>query len=360
MADFSNVVITEKGKSLIAKLQGNQDTLIFTTIKTSSKVYSKEDLYNLSNIEFIKQQRAINKVNYESPNMIKIVCKLDNKDITESGYNLCSYGIYAKSEKNLEEILFAAVSTNDISKADWISPSSALNAITINLNTVLIVSNVEVAEVTISDEGVIAETFNEHVNSKGINAVHGATDEAEAGAIVSRGVDGSAQIEYPTKPTDKTIVNKKALDTALSNLNIDAGVPQEAVINYYMPNAIYKIGDVVAIETTMAERVPTVKPSEPEPEPSNPEQPANPDDNKDNTGEKDNTGDSGNSGTTEPDTPSGDTERVKVVSIGDTIQVGAAIYEAIDNVYEDEGFTDIKTNPTKYPDIWQFKRWALS
>lgn len=335
MADFSNVVITEKGKNLIAKLQGNQDTLIFTTIKTSSKVYSKEDLYNLSNIEFIKQQRAVNKVNYESPNMIKIVCKLDNKDVTENGYNLCSYGIYAKSKKNPEEILFAAVSTNDISKADWISPSSALNAITINLNIVLIVSNVEVAEVIISDEGVTAETFNEHTNSKGINAVHGATEQAEAGAIISRGVDGSAEIEYPTKPTEKSIVNKKALDTALSNLNIEVGVPQEAVINYYTPNAIYKVGDVVAIETTMAERVPTEKPKPTEPEPEPEPEP------------------------TEPDAPSGDNERVKVVSIGDTVQYGAAIYEAIDNVYEDEGFTDIKINPTKYPDIWQFKRRVL-
>lgn len=285
MADFSNVVITEQGKSLLAKIEAEKDILTFTTIKTSDITYKKENLYTLIDIDNPKQIRNVNSVIYENPNQIKITCRLSNEDVIDTGYSLACYGIYAKSKKYTKEILFAAASVNDINNADWISPAGSLNAITINLNTILIISNVEVSQVVVSGDGVSTETFNEHVNSKGINAVHGATDEAEAGAIVSRGVDGSAQIEYPTKPTDKTIVNKKALDTALSNLNIDAGVPQEAVINYYMPNAVYKIGDVVAIETTMAERVPTVKPTEPEPEPE-PEQPINPDDNKDGNKEE--------------------------------------------------------------------------
>lgn len=354
MADFSNVVITEKGKSLIAKLQGNQDTLIFTTIKTSSKVYSKEDLYNLSNIDFIKQQRAINKVNYESPNMIKIVCKLDNKDITESGYNLCSYGIYAKSKKNPEEILFAAVSTNDISKADWISPSSALNAITINLNTVLIVSNVEVAEVTISDEGVTSETFNEHTNSKGINAVHGATDEAEAGAIVSRGVDGSAEIEYPTKPTDKTIVNKSALDLAIKN----AEVPRGTLINYFTKGVTYKVNEYVAIDDenkTIPEiKEPTIdsgntdKPSE-----GGSTTPTNPDTGKDDSGE---TKPTEPTEPTEPENPSGGNnkpEAGKTVLFNplDQQKIGTCIFVCRKYIYKEDNLQNPKN--VELIEYWQ-------
>lgn len=277
MADFSNVVITEKGKSLIAKLQGNQDTLIFTTIKTSSKVYSKEDLYNLSDIEIIKQQRAINSVNYESPNMIKIVCKLDNKDVTENGYNLCSYGIYAKSKKNPEEILFAAVSTNDVSKADWVSTSSALNAITINLNTVLIVSNVEVAEVTISDNGVSTETFNEHINMKGESSVHGATYQAEPGMIIARDGNGAAHIIYPSNASNTNIVNKRALDEAIKN----AEVPRGTLINYFTKGVQYKVNEYVAIDDENKvipeiKEPTTDKPSSGETKPTEPTEPTEP------------------------------------------------------------------------------------
>lgn len=363
MANFSNVIITEEGKKLLAKVEAEKDILSFTQIKTSNVVYKKENLYSLVDIDNPKQIKPINTVTYEAPNKIKVEARLTNGGLDE-GYNLACYGVYGKSKKYTKEILIAAACVEDINEADWISPSGSLNIITINLNTYLLVSNIEIESVNVSDDGVSTETFNNHVNMKGESSVHGATYQAEPGMIIARDGNGAAEIEYPTKPTEKSIVNKKALDTALSNLNIDAGVPQEAVINYYMPNAIYKVGDVVAIETTLAERVPTVKPTEPEPEPEQPtpEQPTNPDDKKEEAGG--NTGDSGNSGTetpepTEPENPSGDTERVKVVSIGDTIQVGAAIYEAIDNVYEDEGFTDIKTNPTKYPDIWQFKRWAI-
>lgn len=268
MADFSNVVITERGKSLLAKVEAEKDILMFTTIKTSNTVYTKESLYNLIDINNPKQIRNINSVIYENPNQIKITCNLSNEDVVGVGYNLASYGIYAKSKKYTEEILLAAASVDSIDKTDWISPSGSLNAITINLNTILVISNIEIEKVVISDGGVSVETFNEHINAKGVNAVHGATNEPEAGAIISRAQDGSAEIEYPTRPTNKSIINKGIMDTEIGqtkselNANItniknklendiaNVKMKQGVIVNYYDNTATYEQGEVVAIKYT--------------------------------------------------------------------------------------------------------------
>ena len=343
MADFSNVVITAQGKSLLAKVQAEKDILGFTVIKTSDVPYSKQGLYDLTDIENPKQIKDINIVLYKTPNNINIESTLTNEGLIE-GYNLACYGIYAKSKKYTKEILFAAASVDNINKADWVSPSGSLNALTINLNTTLIISDVEVSEIIVSNEGVSNATFNNHVNMKGDNSVHGATPLPEGGQIIARKEDGSAEINYPENPNATSIINKSALDEALANISVGAdGVPQEQIINSFKLYKEYKKGDIIAI-------------------------------NENGTTEDWNIG---NPNTTQPDTPSGEdkkeesggtesggtetpAERVKVVTAGETIQVGAAIYEALDDVYEDEGFTDIRTNPTKYPDIWVFKRWALS
>lgn len=347
MADFSNVVITAQGKSLLAKVQAEKDILSFTIIKTSDVPYSKQGLYDLTDIENPKQIKDINIVLYKTPNNINIESTLTNEGLIE-GYNLACYGIYAKSKKYTKEILFAAASVDNINKADWVSPSGSLNALTINLNTTLIISDVEVSEVIVSNEGVSNATFNNHVNMKGDNSVHGATPLPEGGQIIARKEDGSAEINYPENPNATSIINKSALDEALANISVGAdGVPQEQIINSFKLYKEYKKGDIIAINengTTEDWNIGNPNPTE---TPTQPDTPSGED-------KKEESGGTESGGTETP------TERVKVVTVGETIQVGAAIYEAQDDVYEDEGFTDIRTKPTKYPDIWVFKRWALS
>lgn len=241
MADFSNVVITERGKSLLARVEAEKDILMFTVIKTSDAVYTKENLYNLTDITNSKQVRNVNSVIYEQPNQIKITCNLSNEDVIDTGYNLASYGVYAKSKKHTEEILLAAASVDNINKADWVSPNSSLNAITINLSTVLIISGIEIEKVIIA-EGVTIDTFTEHVNAKGVNAVHGATSDAEANQIITRDANAQAKVLYDeASAEDDTIVNKKAMDTIVKK-------KQGVIVNYYDDATTYEEGEVVAIE----------------------------------------------------------------------------------------------------------------
>lgn len=371
MANFGNIKITNEGRRLLAKAEAESLKIQFSKVQTSTDTYTEDELLSLTAFKDVRQETSVAGVTFIEPDKVQVTATISNRDL-QAGYNVNSYGIFAKTELS-EDFLFACASVRD-GKADWMIPFESASNMSIHINAVMLISNIDSIKVTVgAGDSVTYPDFEAHVDSGGKQNVHGSTSQATNNTIITRDDNASAKIGYPSNPANDTIVNKIAMDTAIKKAidNIgDVGVPQEAVINYYMPNAVYKVGDVVAIETTLAERVPTVKPTEPEPEPEpeqpTPEQPTNPDDKKDDAG-GDNTGDSGNSGTeptepTEPDTPntpSGDTERVKVVSIGDTIQVGAAIYEAIDNVYEDEGFTDIKTNPTKYPDIWQFKRWAI-
>ena len=271
MADFSSVVITEQGKSLLAKVEAEKDILTFTIIKTSDITYKKENLYKLEDIENSKQIRNITSVIYENPNQVKISCRLSNEDVIDTGYNLACYGIYAKSKKYTNEILFAAASVDDINNADWISPAGSLNAITINLNTILIISNVEVSQVVISDDGVSTETFNEHVMSKGDASVHGATSQAEPNMIIARDGNGVAHVLYPLSPNNTTIVNKEALDNAIKN----AEVPRGTLINYYTKGVQYKVNEYIAIDDenpNIPEYVEPTQPTTPT-EPTEPEEP---------------------------------------------------------------------------------------
>lgn len=295
MADFSNVVITEQGKSLLAKVEAEKDILTFTTIKTSDITYKKENLYTLIDIDNPKQIRNVNSVIYENPNQIKITCRLSNEDVIDTGYSLACYGIYAKSKKYTKEILFAAASVNDINNADWISPAGSLNAITINLNTILIISNVEVSQVVVSDDGVSTETFNEHVQSKGDSGVHGATSEAEPNMLIARDGNGAAHIIYPLNAQNTNIVNKLALDEAIKN----AEVPRGTLINYFTKGVQYKVNEYVAIDDEN-KIIPEIK----EPTTDTP------------SGDKDNTGGGGSSGggsntPTNPDTGKDDSGETK-------------------------------------------------
>lgn len=347
MANFTNISITEQGKSLIAQAQAEQKAMNFTNLKTSATVFKKSEMTTLTDISNPKQIIPISQVQFESPNRVTITCLLTNKTLNE-GYKLASYGVFGKIEGTENETLIAVTSVASIDQTDYIGASDSMSGLQVNLITVLLVSDLDVINTVIVNEGVSSEVFNRHVNSQGKDAVHGATSLPKGGQIVSRKEDGSAEINYPENPNGTSIINKNALDEALANISVGAdGVPQEQIINSFKLYKEYKKGDIIAINengTTEDWNIGNPNPTE---TPTQPDTPSGEDKKEESGGTE--------SGGTE--TPS---ERVKVVTVGETIQVGAAIYEAQDDVYEDEGFTDIRTNPTKYPDIWVFKRWALS
>lgn len=304
MANFNNIVVTDKGRELLAKIEANSDKLVFTKIQTSDIKYNKEQLKKLTALISIKQERSVQKIEYKAPDMVRVVAEIDNLGLVE-GYNVESYGILAKGN-NLPEVLFAAAS-NVGDKADWMSPNGSLNQMRIRLSSILIIGSAELEAITVITDGAVSEeTFYSHTEEGGESGVHNSTSEAEISTIISRDAYGSAKIKYPVTPTDDTIVNKSALDSAIKETVSTAGVPQEQIINSFKLYKEYKKGDIIAINengTTEDWNIGNPNPTE---TPTQPDTPSGED-------KKEEAGGTESGGTVTP------TERVQVVTAGETI-----------------------------------------
>lgn len=112
MAEFSKLIITDQGKSLVMKAIENEIAIRFTKIVASSHMYSMDELKSLTSLENVWQENIISEISRENTNTIKIKAVLPNTDLTE-GYYLKAVGIYA-SDPDEEEILYGvAIETSE-------------------------------------------------------------------------------------------------------------------------------------------------------------------------------------------------------------------------------------------------------
>lgn len=107
MAEFSKVVITDNGRTLLAKIiSGSSDNVEFTKISTSSYIYTDdEQLKSLTELSEIKQTSLISKVTLKDEVAIKVEVAFNNTNLTE-GYYMRALGLYA-IDPDVGEILYA-------------------------------------------------------------------------------------------------------------------------------------------------------------------------------------------------------------------------------------------------------------
>lgn len=216
MAQFSQFYLTNLGKSLIAQAQGDTDKLIFTKMVTSDKQYTENQIPLLTKIEQIKQQKGIGGIKYIPPDVVEINTLIDGMDVT-AGYYIMSVAVFAKTEQENEEKLFAVCFILDNSKADWMSPNGSLNQMSINITARFITGNAQVTSITTVPDGTVSiDVFNQHTNDK--NA-HGATSESNINTIISRNELGYSKIKSPNyeEAEDEHIMNKKSTTEAINN-----------------------------------------------------------------------------------------------------------------------------------------------
>lgn len=102
---MQNLVITNLGEELTAKLIAGTSTAQFTKVAASNYDYSGVELKTLTELQGVKQEVLISSVTRTDITMIEILAAMDNSSI-ESGYYTRALGVYAKdSDEN--EILFA-------------------------------------------------------------------------------------------------------------------------------------------------------------------------------------------------------------------------------------------------------------
>lgn len=105
MAEFSKLVITNKGQALIAKMIAGKGNIDFTKICTSSTQYTENQLVGLTSLSNVKQTSLISKVTRTNEVAIKVEAAFTNTDLT-AGYYMRTIGLYAV-DPDIGEILYA-------------------------------------------------------------------------------------------------------------------------------------------------------------------------------------------------------------------------------------------------------------
>lgn len=106
MAEYSKLIITQKGQALLAKLiAGTADDIAFTKICSSSHQYEVTELEALEELEDIEQTSTVSRITRTNEVAIKIETAFTNSDLTE-GYYMYALGLYADDPDD-GEILYA-------------------------------------------------------------------------------------------------------------------------------------------------------------------------------------------------------------------------------------------------------------
>lgn len=247
MSNFSSFIMTDEGRKIVAKANAEQENcILYTKFICTDTRYNKEQLSTLKDIENPKQVINVQNVKYEAPDKARVTGKLSSSDL-DNGYYLYTVGVYAKNKLDNKEVLYAVTIETEPEKVNWISSKNDLNVVDTIITAIFVISKAELSSVEVLPGDTVSQiVFDEHVNNKGRDEVHGATNEAENGMIISRDEEGSAKINMPTEPQDTTIVNKKYIDDKLAD--IDTDIDKSKVINIYNAETTYNPGDYVAME----------------------------------------------------------------------------------------------------------------
>lgn len=106
MAEFSSLVITEKGQALVTKMMvDGGNGLGFTKIATSDTAYPESVLSTLTSLTGVKQTAGISNIEKVSETQVKLEASVENSEITE-GYHINTIGLYA-TDPDDGEILYA-------------------------------------------------------------------------------------------------------------------------------------------------------------------------------------------------------------------------------------------------------------
>ncbi len=139
MAEFSRLVITNKGQALLAKMMTGEGNVEFTKISTSDMEYTLEQLEALTEFSGVKQTVSVSKVTRTNGVAVTIETTFDNTELTQ-GYHMRALGLYAIDPDD-GEILYAV--TTEMSGCCYMP---AYNGITISGACIKLVTTVGNAE----------------------------------------------------------------------------------------------------------------------------------------------------------------------------------------------------------------------
>lgn len=108
MAEFTKLIITNKGKELLSEIATSTSKIEFTRVSTSDRAYSEDEIVGLIDLAGIKQTNHISSVVVQTGGKIKIEAAFENRELTE-GYFIKAIGIYAKAGSGTEVLYAVAI-----------------------------------------------------------------------------------------------------------------------------------------------------------------------------------------------------------------------------------------------------------
>lgn len=109
---MNDMVITNQGHELIAKMIAGTSTATFTKIQTSSYDYSTETLENLTSLYDVKQEVLVSSVSRTDTVLVEVLAAVENTDLTE-GYYVKALGLFAKDSDDNEILYAVAIDTEN-------------------------------------------------------------------------------------------------------------------------------------------------------------------------------------------------------------------------------------------------------
>jgi len=161
MAEFSPFVITGKGQALMAKLIAGSGIANFSAIKTSSTVYTQEQLASLTSLTNIKQSTSISSISRINDTSVNIKGALNNKDLA-TGYTVNTIGLYA-IDPDEGEILYAVARAT---QAGYMPPYNSITSSGILFDFVITVGNAANVTVTVNPAAVATQADVIAINAK--------------------------------------------------------------------------------------------------------------------------------------------------------------------------------------------------
>lgn len=138
MAQFRTMILTDRGRDLVAKIVAGSSGVSFTKVALSAQHYDDISIPALTDLNAVKQTAEVSRVTKLNTAAVKIEAAIDNLDVTQS-YSLAAIGLYA-NDPDLGEILYG------ISGAEVAGFVPAYNGVTVSgiyINLTTSVSNAD-------------------------------------------------------------------------------------------------------------------------------------------------------------------------------------------------------------------------
>lgn len=181
MAQFRTMILTDRGRNLLAKIVAGSSGVAFTKVGLSSQAYADNAIPALTALSNVKQTVQVSRVTKLNTAAVEIEAAIDNLNVAQ-GYTLASIGLYA-TDPDLGEILYG-VSGSDVSGYVPAYNGVTVSGIYVNLTTsVNNASNVNLqvnpaATATIADIQALQEEISD------LQAFIGYTDDSIFGVEV--------------------------------------------------------------------------------------------------------------------------------------------------------------------------------